>query len=73
MPLLAPLRLAVPSLMAGAVVVIRPSPETPSALFALAELTARCGFPDGVLNIVHGGEAVVDGLRASSGVSLLFS
>lgn len=72
-PLFGSLRLAVPALMAGAVVVIRPSPETPSALFALAELTGRCAFPGGVFNVLHGGKAAVDGLRAHAEVSMLFS
>ena len=68
MPLFSALRLAVPALMAGAALVVRPDPETPSALFALAELTARCGFPNGVFNIVHGGDEVADCLRAVPGV-----
>ncbi len=72
-PLLAALRLAVPVLMSGAVVVVRPSPETPSALFALAELTGRCGFPGGVFNILHGGEAALDALRTHADLSLLYS
>jgi acyl-CoA reductase-like NAD-dependent aldehyde dehydrogenase len=72
-PLLGVLRLAVPALMAGATVVIRPNPETPSALFALAELTGRCFFPGGVFNILHGGDAAIDGLRAQAGVHLLFA
>lgn len=72
-PMLGALRLAVPALMAGAAVVVRPSPETPSALFALAELTGRCGFPGGVFNIMHGGESAVHGLRSHAGVTVLFS
>ena len=65
MPLLAALQRAVPALLAGATVVVRPSPEAPSALFALAELTGRCGFPGGTFNILHGGEAAMEGLRAA--------
>ena len=72
-PLLGSLRHAVPALMGGAVVVIRPSPDTPSALFALAELTGRCGFPGGVFNILHGAEEVIDGLRHAVNISLLYS
>ncbi len=72
-PLLSSLRLAVPALMAGSTVVIRPSPETPSAIFALAELTGRCGFPGGVFNILQGGDVAVDALRAAAGVSLLIA
>ncbi len=72
-PFLGALRLAVPALMAGATVVVLPSPEMPSAIFALAELTGRCSFPDGVFNILHGGESAVDGLRAHAAVSMFFS
>ncbi|MBS1230714.1 MAG: aldehyde dehydrogenase [Proteobacteria bacterium] len=66
-PLLSSLRLAVPALTAGAALVIRPAPQAPSAIFALAELSARCGFPGGVLNVLHGDDAAVDGL-CSAGV-----
>lgn len=71
-PLLSPLQTAVPALMAGATLVIRPLPQTPSALFALAELSGRCAFPAGVLNVVHGGDEVVAGLR-DAGVQLLWA
>lgn len=54
-----PLRLAVPSLAAGSVIVLKTDPSAPSALVALAELTGRCGFPPGVFNVVHGGEAML--------------
>lgn len=64
-PFLAPLRHAIPVLLAGATVVVKPSPKAPSALFALAELTARCGFPGGVFNILHGDLAAVEALCAN--------
>jgi acyl-CoA reductase-like NAD-dependent aldehyde dehydrogenase len=69
-PLYGPLQLAVPALLAGAVVIMKPDPAAPSALIALAELTGRCEFPGGVFSVVHGGEAAVDGLRAA-GVEML--
>lgn len=72
-PLLSSLRLAVPALMAGAALVIRPLPQAPSAIFALAELSGRCGFPGGVINILHGGDDAHEGLRAAAGVSLLLA
>ena len=72
-PLLGVLQIAIPALMAGAVVVARPDPKIPSALFALAELTGRCGFPGGVFNIVHGGEVAIDGLRSHADVTMRFS
>lgn len=70
-PLLGPLSRAIPALLAGATVVLKPSPQAPSAIFALAELTARNAVPGGVFNIVQGDEAAVDGLCAASAVSVL--
>ncbi len=70
-PLLGPLKYAVPALLAGATVVLKPSPKTPAAAFALAELSARSGFPGGVFNLLHGDLAAVEGLCADDDVSLL--
>lgn len=70
-PLSGALSRAVPALLAGATVVLKPSPKAPSPIFALAELTARHGFPDGVFNVLQGDEAAVEGLCASRAVSIL--
>ena len=70
-PLLGPLSRAVPALLAGATVVVKPSPKAPSPIFALAELTARNGLPDGVFNVLQGDEAAVEGLSAAGDVSVL--
>ncbi len=70
-PLLGPLRHAVPALLAGATLVIKPSPRAPSPAFALAELTADSDFPGGVFNVLHGDVAAIEGLCAASEVSLL--
>src|SRR5690242_9190855 len=43
-----------PALAAGNAVVAKPSEITPFTAFRLAELAIDCGFPPGVLNIVHG-------------------
>ena len=72
-PLLGAVRLAAPALKAGAAVVIRPSPEAPSALFALAELSGQCGFPDGIISIVYGGDELLEGLRVATACPLVFS
>ncbi len=73
-PLLGPLQQAAPALLAGATVVLKPSPKAPSAVFALAELTARSGFPGGVVNILQGDLAAIEGLCAAAEVSrLLFA
>jgi aminomuconate-semialdehyde/2-hydroxymuconate-6-semialdehyde dehydrogenase len=54
-----------PALAAGNAVVAKPSEITPFTTFRLAELAVECGFPPGVLNIVHGhgpkvGTAIVE-------------
>ena len=54
-----------PALAAGNAVVAKPSEITPFTAFRLAELAIECGFPSGVLNIVHGlgpkvGQAIVE-------------
>ncbi|EXI78607.1 MAG: Succinate-semialdehyde dehydrogenase [NADP(+)] GabD [Candidatus Accumulibacter appositus] len=70
-PLFGPLRHAVPALLAGATVVVKPSPKAPSAAFALAELTARSDFPGGVFNVLHGDLAAIEGLCVLREVSRL--
>lgn len=70
-PLSGALSRAVPALLAGATVVVKPSPQAPSPIFALAELTARHGFPGGVFNVLQGDEAAIEGLCANRAVSIL--
>ncbi|WP_300455473.1 aldehyde dehydrogenase family protein [Accumulibacter sp.] len=70
-PLLGAVRWAVPALLAGAVVILKPSPQAPSALFALAELSARSGFPGGVFNVLQGDLEAIEGLCAAAPVNVL--
>lgn len=51
-----------PALLAGATIVIKPSPRAPGAVFALCELSARTDWPGGVLNLLQGDTAAIDGL-----------
>jgi acyl-CoA reductase-like NAD-dependent aldehyde dehydrogenase len=55
---------AVPALMAGNSVALKPSEVTPLSAFLVAEMMAECGLPEGVLGIVTGdgptGEALID-------------
>ena len=44
-----------PALAAGCTVVLKPAPTTPITTLMLAELTKEAGIPDGVINIVPGG------------------
>lgn len=50
-PMLAALKVA-PALLAGCTVVLKASPEAPSACFHLAEIAERIGLPRGVLNVL---------------------
>ena len=43
-----------PALAAGNCVIAKPSEVTPFTAYLLSELCIEAGFPDGVLNIVHG-------------------
>lgn len=64
-PLAALAELAAPALAAGAAVVCKPSPRAPSAAFALCELATRAGWPAGVLNLLQGDQAAIEGLCAA--------
>ncbi|MCZ8342236.1 MAG: gamma-aminobutyraldehyde dehydrogenase [Leptospira sp.] len=44
-----------PALAAGCTVVLKPAPGTPITSLMLAELTKEAGIPDGVINIITGG------------------
>jgi acyl-CoA reductase-like NAD-dependent aldehyde dehydrogenase len=73
-PLAGLLQNAVPALLAGSTVVAKPSPKAPSAAVALAELTARSGFPAGAFNVLHGDLDAVEGLCAAPALGrLLFA
>lgn len=54
-----PLMMAVwkigPALAAGCTVVLKPAPTTPVTTLMLAELSKEAGLPDGVFNVVTGG------------------
>jgi betaine-aldehyde dehydrogenase len=44
-----------PALLAGCTIVLKPASETPLSVFAMAEMFAEAGLPEGVLSIVPGG------------------
>src|SRR5215472_15562323 len=52
-----------------AIDVLKPSERTPLGAARLAELFLEAGFPDGVLNVVHGAAEVVTALLEHPGVS----
>jgi betaine-aldehyde dehydrogenase len=54
-----------PALLAGCTVVLKPASETPLSVFAMAEMFAEAGLPEGVLSIVPGGAETGRALTAN--------
>lgn len=44
----------------GNTLILKPSERDPGAAMIIAELCAKAGFPEGVVNIIHGGPKAVD-------------
>lgn len=44
----------------GNTLILKPSERDPGAAMIIAELCKKAGFPDGVVNIIHGGAKAVD-------------
>lgn len=61
-PAMIPLWMFPIAIAAGNTFVLKPSELTPMTAMMLAELAEKAGLPAGVLNIVHGGADVVNGL-----------
>jgi len=61
-PLRAEVKKAIPALLAGCSVVLKPAPETPFGAIALVRAATAAGLPDGVLNVVFGGAATGEAL-----------
>jgi len=60
-----------PALAAGNTVVLKPAPETPLTSLALGQLALEAGLPDGVLNVVSGGDEAGIALVAHPDVRLI--
>lgn len=60
-----------PALAAGNTVVLKPAPETPLTSLALGKIALEAGLPDGVLNIVSGGDEAGIALVAHPDVRLI--
>jgi malonate-semialdehyde dehydrogenase (acetylating)/methylmalonate-semialdehyde dehydrogenase len=75
-PAMVPLWFVPNAIACGNTVVLKPSEKDPSAANFIADLWARAGLPDGVLNVLHGDKVAVDGLLthpAVKGVSFVGS
>lgn len=62
-----------PAVLAGATLVVKPSPKAPSAVFALCELSSRSEWPAGVLNLLQGDLAAIRGLSAGGIERLVYA
>src|SRR5437868_4310520 len=60
-----------PALAAGNAVVIKPAPQTPRTTIRLAELLAKAGAPEGLLQVVTGGADVGEALVTDPGVDMV--
>ena len=60
-----------PALAAGNAIVLKPPPQTPLAIQRMIEIVQEAGFPDGALNVVHGGVEIGKALVAHPGVDFI--
>jgi malonate-semialdehyde dehydrogenase (acetylating)/methylmalonate-semialdehyde dehydrogenase len=67
-PIMVPMWMLPQALVAGNTFVMKPSEQTPYGMAHIAELLREAGLPPGVLNLVNGGRAAVEGLVDHPGV-----
>ena len=70
-PVMIPLWMFPLAVVAGNTFVLKPSERTPMGGVRLAELFLKAGFPEGVLNVVHGAKEAVDALLAHPDVQAI--
>ena len=68
-PVMIPLWMFPLAVVAGNTFVLKPSERTPLGAVRLAEIFTAAGFPDGVLNLVHGAGEEVDALISHPAVA----
>src|SRR5207245_3304544 len=59
------------AVVAGNTFVLKPSERTPLGGQRLAQLFLEAGFPEGVLNVVHGAREAVDALLSHPGIAAI--
>jgi aldehyde dehydrogenase (NAD+) len=57
-----------PALLAGCTIVLKPAAETPLSVFAMAQMFAEAGLPEGVLSVVPGGPETGRALTAGDAI-----
>lgn len=70
-----PLNLALhkvgPALAGGNTVILKPAPQTPLTAVMLAELLSEAGFPEGAVNVLHGGSELGGALVRAPEVAIV--
>ena len=61
-PAMVPMWMYPVAIACGNTFILKPSERDPSASMIISELFREAGFPDGVLNVVHGDKEVVDAI-----------
>jgi malonate-semialdehyde dehydrogenase (acetylating)/methylmalonate-semialdehyde dehydrogenase len=59
------------ALVLGNTMIMKPSEQVPLSSMRIAELLKEAGLPDGVFNVVHGAQAVVEALCDHPGIEAL--
>src|SRR5690349_17097961 len=70
-PVMIPLWMFPLAVVAGNTFVLKPSERTPRGGQRLSEIFLEAGFPEGVLNVVHGARDAVDALLQHPGVAAI--
>ena len=70
-PVMIPLWMFPLAVVAGNTFVLKPSERTPLGGQRLAQLFLEAGFPEGVLNVVHGAREAVDALLSHPGIAAI--
>ncbi|MDP7237811.1 MAG: CoA-acylating methylmalonate-semialdehyde dehydrogenase [Candidatus Latescibacteria bacterium] len=68
-PAMVPMWMYPIALVCGNTFIFKPSEKVPLTAIRLIELLAEAGLPEGVLNLVHGGVDVVNGLCTHPGIN----
>ena len=70
-PVMIPLWMFPLAVVTGNTFILKPSERTPLGAVRLAELFLEAGFPEGVLNVVHGAKEAVNSLIAHPGIAAI--
>src|SRR5258706_1568916 len=70
-PVMIPLWMFPLAIVAGNTFILKPSERTPLGAVRLAELFLEAGFPEGVLNVVHGAKDAVNALLIHNAIQAI--